>query len=198
MLSRHKEALEQYYRVPTPPLQTIQHVYIKENTYRLAQAHGILTPRTYYPKDVGELESLGLDYPAVIKPSTRDHFYSETKINAPQVNNHSELIATYHRACEVIDPSEVLVQELIRGGADSLYSFCPFFKDGQTIAYVMARRTRQHPMEFGPASPFAEIVDVPEMRTVGERFPSLSLVTPASATSSSCVIRGTRCISCLR
>lgn len=173
VLSRHKEALEQYYRVPTPSWQTIQHVYIKENTYRLAQAHGIPTPRTYYPKNVGELESLDLDYPAVIKPSIRDHFYSKTKIKALRVNTHAELLATYHRVCDVIDPSEVLVQELIPGGADSLYSFCPFFKDGRTIAYVMARRTRQHPMDFGHASTFVEIVDVPEMRTIGERFLSL-------------------------
>ena len=79
---------------------------------------------------MGELESLGLDYPAVIKPSIRDHFYSNTKIKALRVNNHSELISTYHRVCGVIDPSEVLVQELIIGGPDSLYSFCPFFKDG--------------------------------------------------------------------
>ena len=34
----------------------------------------------------------------------------------------------------------------------------------------MARRARQHPMDFGHASTFAELVDIPEIRNIAERF----------------------------
>jgi predicted ATP-grasp superfamily ATP-dependent carboligase len=72
--------------------------------------------------------------------------------------------------CAFIDPSEVLVQDFIPGGPKNLYSFCPFFKEGKVITSVMARRTRQHPMDFGHASTFAECVDIPRMRELGEKF----------------------------
>jgi predicted ATP-grasp superfamily ATP-dependent carboligase len=37
----------------------------------------------------------------------------------------------------------------------------------------MARRPRQHPMDFGHASTFAELVDIPEIQKISEKFLSL-------------------------
>jgi predicted ATP-grasp superfamily ATP-dependent carboligase len=63
-----------------------------------------------------------------------------------------------------------MIQDLIPGGPENLYSFCPFFKDGQTFARVIARRTRQHPMDFGHASTFVETVDIPELEEMGTKL----------------------------
>ncbi len=170
VLSKHKDILEKYYKIPTPSWDVIKNVYIKKNTYQVAEKNGIAIPKTYYPENLDELIELDLQYPVVLKPSIRDHFYNKIKIKAFRINNREELVKTYQDVCSIIDPSEVLIQEFISGGPDQLYSFCPFFKDGKVIASIMARRSRQHPMDFGHATTFAELVDIPEIREISERF----------------------------
>jgi D-aspartate ligase len=170
VLSKYKNILEEFYRVPTPAWEVIQNLYIKKNTYELAEKNGIPIPVTYYPGSLQELVELNLNYPVVIKPSIRDNFYSKVKIKAFRINNKEELVKTYKYVCSIIEPSEVLVQELIPGGPNHLYSFCPFFKNGQVVASITARRARQHPMDFGHASTFAELVDIPELRKIAEHF----------------------------
>jgi D-aspartate ligase len=173
VLSKYKSQLEKYYRIPSPGWEVIRNVYIKKNTYQLAEKHGISIPKTFYPASLEELLELELDFPVIIKPSIRDNFYNKIKIKAFRINNKEELIKTYKWVCSIIDPSEVLVQEFIPGGPDNLFSFCPFFKDGKVITSIMARRTRQHPMDFGHASTYAELVDIPIMKEIGEKFLSL-------------------------
>jgi D-aspartate ligase len=73
----------------------------------------------------------------------------------------------------IIEPSEILVQEFIPGGPGNLYSLCPFFKDGKVIAAITARRARQHPMDFGHATTYAELVNIPQLHVIAERFLSL-------------------------
>lgn len=170
VLSKYKSILEEFYRIPTPGWEVIQNVYIKKNTYQLAEKNGIPIPTTYYPGSLQELVELNLDYPVVIKPSIRDNFYNKVKIKAFRINNKEELVKTYQYVCSIIEPSEVLVQDLIPGGPNHLYSFCPFFKEGKVVTSIMARRARQHPMDFGHASTFAELVDIPEIRNIAERF----------------------------
>jgi D-aspartate ligase len=169
-VSKHKQELEEYYRVPTQSWDIIQKVYIKELTYKIAEEHGIPCPKTFVPRDLDELKQADLKFPVVVKPSIRDHYYSKVKAKAYRCNNMAELIETYKLVCKVIDPSEVLVQDLIPGGPKHLYSFCPFLKDGKVLTAIMARRARQHPMDFGHATTFAELVDIPEIRESAEKF----------------------------
>ena len=109
----------------------------------------------------------------VIKPSIRDYFYNKVKTKAFRVADIEELMKTYRWVCSIIDPCQVLIQEFIPGGPEHLYSFCPFFKDGKVITGITARRARQHPMDFGHASTFAEIVEIPELQKIAEKFLSL-------------------------
>jgi len=170
VLSRYKDNLEKFYRVPTPRWEVIQYAYIKEKTYRLAAENGIPIPTTRYPQNLRQLLALDLKFPLVIKPSIRDNFYGKVKIKGFRVNNTEELTRTYRRVCSIIDPCEVIIQELIPGGPNHLYSFCPFFKEGRSWASVTAKRSRQHPMDFGHASTFAETVNIPELRGIAEKF----------------------------
>lgn len=173
VLSKYKNSLEKFYKIPTPEWNVIRQVYIKKNTYQLAEKHGIPIPKTYYPSSIETLVELKLQFPVIIKPSIRDHLYNQVKIKAIRINDREELIKTYRWICSIIDPSEVLVQEFIPGGPNQLYSFCPFFKDGKVITSIMARRARQHPMDFGHASTFVELVNVPEIKDIAEEFLNL-------------------------
>jgi len=106
----------------------------------------------------------------VIKPSIRDNFYNNVKTKAFRINDREALIKIYRYVCSIIDPSEVLVQEFLSGGPNHLYSLCPFFKDGKILTSITARRARQHPMDFGHATTYAELVDIPKMREIAEKF----------------------------
>ena len=169
-ISQNKGALEQVYRVPTPAWDVIENIYVKKNAYLLAQSIGLDIPTSYFPADLDELMALDLPYPAIIKPSIRDNLYQQEHVKAYRIDNRDELERTYLHVCQLIDPSEVVVQDLIPGGANVLYSFCPFFKNGEVIASITAKRARQHPMTFGHASTFAELVDIPSIREDAIRF----------------------------
>jgi D-aspartate ligase len=54
---------------------------------------------------------------------------------------------------------EVLVQELIEGGGEAQFSFAALCEDGEPLAHLVARRTRQYPIDFGHSSTFVEVVE---------------------------------------
>lgn len=169
-LSTHRSKLEECYRVATPVWDVIKNIYIKKNSYQLAKSIGIDIPVSFFPANIDELMELEIPFPAVIKPSIRDHLYQKERIKAYCVNNREELEKTYRHVCQLIDPSEIVVQDMIPGGANVLYSFCPFFKNGEVITSITAKRSRQHPMTFGHASTFAELVSIPELKQAAIKF----------------------------
>jgi predicted ATP-grasp superfamily ATP-dependent carboligase len=95
---------------------------------------------------------------------------SVTKKKAYRANDLQELIHLYEMMAAIIDASEILVQELIPGRAENLFSFVGFFRDGVPVAGFSARRPRQHPMEFGRASTYVEVVNVPELETLATQL----------------------------
>jgi D-aspartate ligase len=170
ILARNKESLGRLYRIPTPGWDVIRHVYNKRNSYKLAAALGIPIPITYYPDSIEDLKALDLEYPVVIKPAIRDFFFSKFHKKAVLVRDRIQLIRYYEAICRFIAPSDILIQEFIAAGPKNLYSFCPLFKDGKAIVSLMARRARQHPMDFGQATTFAETVRIPELEEYGTKF----------------------------
>jgi D-aspartate ligase len=97
-------------------------------------------------------------------------FYEKTKCKVFVCNNEKELKDRYFEASRIIDPSEIIIQEIIPGSADNLYSFGSFFKDGKQAIYVIGRRSRQIPMDFGKASTFVELVEIPRVRDLSLKF----------------------------
>lgn len=170
VLAKNKCTLEDDYLVPTPSWEVIRNVYNKKNTYRLAESLQVPIPKVYYPQDENDIDRIDVDFPLVIKPATRDLFFERLRKKAILVHDRQQLQRTYREVCRIIDPSEILIQEFIPAGPSNLYSFCPFFKDGKALAAIMARRSRQHPMDFGQATTFAEIVHIPALEEYGTRF----------------------------
>lgn len=169
-LSRYRHTLEPVFRVPTPPWRSIQSVWDKRNTYRLATELGIPTPRTWYPRHVDELGDIDGEPPMAVKPAIKEHFIYATKAKAWRADDRSELQTRFLEAAALVPPGEVMVQELIPGDGRQQYAYCAFFKDGQAVGSMTVRRRRQHPPEFGRASTFVETVDVPQLAEVSARF----------------------------
>ncbi|MGH9446358.1 MAG: ATP-grasp domain-containing protein, partial [Terriglobia bacterium] len=169
-LSRHRNLLAEYFRVPTPQWDTIQWVWDKRNTYRRAKELGIAVPRTECPGDAGRLRTLDISFPVAIKPAIKEHFLRATKAKAWRANNHAELESLFQRAANLIGPDEVMVQELVPGDGRHQFAYCAFFKEHHAVGRMIARRTRQHPVEFGRASTYVETTEEPLLETVSERF----------------------------
>jgi len=170
ILAQHRERLSEHYLVTTPPWDVVKFLYDKGLTHRLAQERGVPVPETYNPDTADDLVSLKLDFPVVLKPAISKRFMSATRKKAYRANDMQELINLYGRMAGIIDPSEILIQELIPGRAENLFSFVGFFKDGVPVAGLSARRPRQHPMEFGRASTHVESVDLPELEMLATQF----------------------------
>jgi D-aspartate ligase len=168
-LARHKEDLERHYRLITPSWDVVKYAYEKELTYKLAAECGVLAPRTFYPKTTADL-ARDIEFPVIIKPSIKDPFYTTTRKKAIRVDSRASLMDEFARATEAAAGGQLMLQELIPGGASSLFSVGSLFRDGEFLGRVVARRPRQHPMEFGHATTFAETVDIPELEELACRI----------------------------
>jgi predicted ATP-grasp superfamily ATP-dependent carboligase len=169
-LSRHRDALGEFFRVPTPPWEAVQWAWDKRNTYRLAGDLGIPIPRTWYPQRVDDLRDIDADPPFVIKPAIKEHFVYATSDKAWRANDRGELKRLFGAAARIVPEGEVMVQELIPGDGRQQFGYCAFFKSGEALGEMVVRRGRQHPPEFGRSSTFVETVDVPELETLSKTF----------------------------
>jgi len=170
VLSKHKEELEQHFKITTPQWSVTKYAYNKKLTYKLAIKLGISIPKTFFPENLRDLENLDFPFPLVIKPAIVKKFYNVTKKKVYIAYNKQELRKQYNLACQIIPHNEILIQDYIPGGTEYQYSFCPMFKDGKVLARVMARRSRQHPMDFGHASTFVETLNIPQLEQIGTKF----------------------------
>ncbi len=170
LLSRHREELAEFYRIPVPPWEIARIAYDKRLTYRLAEETGIPIPRTFYPASAREVEALAVDFPAIIKPAVRDNYYDRARKKAVRVEDRAQLLREYHNAAAIIDSPEIMVQELIPGAAKNLYSYGSLYADGEVLGKIVAHRARQHPEEFGRVTTYAQTVDIPEIEELALRF----------------------------
>jgi D-aspartate ligase len=169
--SRNRTLLSKWFRVPTPEWESVRWAWDKRNTYQLAKELGIPTPVTYYLEVADQLIKLdNCEPPFVIKPAIKEHFVYATKAKAWRANSHSELNGLFHKASELAGPGEIMVQELIPGGGAQQFAYCAFFRDGEAVGKMVARRWRQHPLQFGRASTYVETIDIPHLENLSERF----------------------------
>lgn len=170
ILAQHRGRLSTSYIVTTPQWDVVKFFYDKRLTHCLAMEQGVPVPETCSPGSVDALGSLNLQFPVVVKPAISTHLSSVTKKKAYRADGLEELIELCEMVAAIMDPSEILIQELIPGRGDNLYSFVGFFEEGRTVAGFSARRPRQHPMEFGRASTFVETVHAPELEALATQF----------------------------
>ena len=167
-LSRNKEKLSDYYKIWTPAWDVVEQCYNKRLTYAVAEEIGIPIPESHFPESISDVRAIGdrLRYPVIIKPAVMHTFYAQTRCKAIVIHSREELEEQYQHVAKIIPPSEIIIQEVIPGSPENLYSCGSFFKDGNIIASVAGRRSRQIPMDFGKASTFVELVDVTEVRSL--------------------------------
>jgi predicted ATP-grasp superfamily ATP-dependent carboligase len=170
ILAQHASELEKHFVLTTPPWQTIRHFYDKRLTYALAQKVRVAIPQTFVPENKDHLPNLGFEFPVVLKPAIIGPFLGATNKKAYRADNLPELQRCFEAMSRVISPAEVIVQELLPEPSKNLFSFAGYFKDGEPIAGLAAKRIRQFPREFGKSSTLVEVVELPELELLARQI----------------------------
>lgn len=161
LVARHHDELAERYRLTTPHWDILRWAYDKRLTYRLADKLQVSHPWTLYPSSRRGLAEANCPFPVILKPAFRNNFNRLTAAKAWRVDDRQSLLARYDEACALIDPELLMVQELIPGWGEAQFSYAAICQEGRPLAWLVARRLRQFPMDFGRASTCVETVDEP-------------------------------------
>jgi D-aspartate ligase len=170
LVARHHDALGGRFLLTTPPWEALLWAYDKRLTHQLAAATGVAFPWTRIPRDRAELATLDFPFPVILKPAVKPEWNRLTTAKAWRVDERDALIARYDEAIAVVAPESIMIQELIPGGGESQFSFAALCEDGRPLAWAVARRVRQLPLDFGRFSTYVETIDHPAVEEASRRL----------------------------
>jgi len=165
VVAMHQAALSGSYTFTTPPWRTLRVAYDKRRMIAVVARLGIDQPQTWVAETAADAAQMPDRYPVCVKPAISQ----VTSTKAWRADSPNELREQFAYAATLIDPSELLIQELVPGGGEMQFSYAALCDDGEPVAWVVARRTRQYPADFGRASTFVETVYEPDVRATAER-----------------------------
>ena len=170
VLSQNKTALEPYFKITTDHWNSVSIFYNKIKTYKLAEQLEIPIAKTWYPNTIQDLDSIDVEFPCIIKPAVMHSFYSQTNQKVYVCKDLNELRENYNKASLIIPKEEIIIQEIIQGPSKNQFSACFLYLNQQTYVWLTACRMRQHPIDFGNATTYAETVDLPELKIFAEKI----------------------------
>jgi D-aspartate ligase len=170
LLSQHHAELAAIFRMTVPPWETVRWAHDKRLTYERAAALGIDYPRSYNPRDLQELKELDCHFPVVLKPTVREQKNAFTRAKAWRADDRATLLARYQEAAALVGERAIVLQELIPGGGAAQFSYAAVWHRGAPVASLVARRTRQYPVDFGFTSTFVETMEQKEVEVAACRF----------------------------
>ena len=141
-IARHAGVLGERYRFPFPSWDVLERIQSKRHQLETAEAAGVPIPRTLYPGSAGEARAAGdeVGFPLIVKPSANVGFRRSHRRQLFRCETPTEL----DRAYELAAPHEPMVQELIPGGAEEMYTLGSYLdRDGQALGLFSGRKLSQ-------------------------------------------------------
>jgi D-aspartate ligase len=170
LLSKHKAELSSVFRVTVPPWDVVRWAHNKRLTYQRATSLGIDCPLSYNPRDLKEVGQLDCRFPVVLKPTVREQKNEFTNAKAWRCDDRRSLLSRYEQAAALVGEDGIVLQEMIPGGGSMQFSYAGVWDRGVPMASLVARRSRQYPVDFGYTSTFVETVERPEVEEAACRF----------------------------
>ena len=170
LIAKNHALLSQHFRVATPDWDTIQWAYDKRLTYQRAAQLGIDFPKSFEPRSMREVEQLDCRFPVILKPAFRKTADEFTQAKAWKADDRAQLVALYKRAAALVGNDAIIVQEWIPGGGEAQFSYAALCERGEPIVSLTARRSRQHPIDFGRSSTFVESIEQSDVEELAGRF----------------------------
>jgi len=162
-LSQNKSWLKEHFTISTEDWDKVRVFYDKTKSYAMCKLLNIPIATTYYNLTSDVIDDLDITFPCIIKPSVMHHFYSKLRKKVLVCENRKDLKAHFKLACSIIPEEEIIVQSIIPGDSTSQYSVGVFSVNGEIMAQLSACRMRQHPIDFGNATTYAETMVVPQI-----------------------------------
>jgi predicted ATP-grasp superfamily ATP-dependent carboligase len=141
-IARHADALAGRYRFPFPSWKVLERIQSKRHQLETAEAAGVPVPRTLYPQSVEEALAAGeeIGFPLIVKPSANVGFRRSHGLQLFRCETPAEL----ERAYEDAAPYEPMVQELIPGTAEGMYTLGSYLdRDGEALGLFSGRKLSQ-------------------------------------------------------
>jgi predicted ATP-grasp superfamily ATP-dependent carboligase len=147
-IARGADRLGDRFLYPFPPWDVLARIQTKRGQLEAAGAAGIPIPRTSYPGSAAEARAAAgeLGLPVLVKPSSTEGFKRRFKRQAFRCDTPAEVEDAYAQA----EPYEPMVQEMIPGGDDELYTLGSYLRaDGEPLGLFSGRKLRQTPPGVG-------------------------------------------------
>lgn len=170
LIAENHAALASQFRLLSPAWDTARWMLDKRLTYRRAGELAIDHPWTFVPRSVDDVRQLDCRFPLILKPAVRQGNNEFTLAKAWRADDRDALVSLYGRAAALVGSDAVLIQECIPGSGAAQYSYAGVWDRGVPIASLVARRTRQHPIDFGRSSTFVESIEQNEIEQAASRF----------------------------
>ena len=147
-IARGAAALGGRFLYPFPPWEVLSRIQNKRSQLEVAEAAGVPVPRTLHPRSVAEARGAAaeLGFPVLVKPSSTEGFKRRFGRQAFRCSSAAEVEAAYAEA----EPYGPMVQELIPGGDDELYTLGSHLaRGGEALGLFCGRKLRQTPPGVG-------------------------------------------------
>jgi D-aspartate ligase len=166
-VARRRERLEGF-RFPFPSWDVLERIQDKRGQLEAAAAAGIDTPETRYPQSAAEARAAAdeLGYPVLVKPAHPVGFKQRFGRQAFRSEDAGEVDRAYRDAEEFVP----MVQELVPGGDEELYTLGSYLRDdGEPLGLFSGRKLVQVPPLVGTCR-VGESVWVQEVVDAGLRL----------------------------
>jgi D-aspartate ligase len=170
MIARNHATLEGPYTHTVPQWDVLRWAYDKRLSYEIADRVGVRRPVTARVASAAEAASVDVPFPIALKPAVKVEQNALTAMKAWRVERREDLERRFAEAQALVGADVLMIQEIVPGGGEMQFSYAALCRDGEPLATLVARRTRQYPAEFGRASTFVETVECPDIAEPSERL----------------------------
>ena len=147
-IARAADRLGERFLYPFPPGEVLGRIQTKRGQLEAAGRAGVPTPRTAYPTSAGEARAAAelIGFPVLVKPSSTEGF----KRRFGKQAFRCETVAEVERAYAEAEPYAPMVQEVIPGDDDALYTLGSYLSHGgEALGLFCGRKLRQTPPGVG-------------------------------------------------
>ena len=178
-LNTHREVLSNGFILGIPDRNTVNIFSDKKNTALFSQKNRIPHPVSFYPKSAEELIDMAasMSYPIVLKPTVMHTFHRQFGKKAYLCKTPEELIERAETISKTYPVDQLIIQEFLQGGPQNLFSYGVFAVNGVPIAWIIANRIRQNPMDFGNSTTYAITCYIPEIEEIAKKILSTTNYT---------------------
>lgn len=151
-VAENAERLRSEFRFPAQDPALVNSLYSKKGMHFLARRCGVPTPEAFFPQSRAEVVQFNerTTFPVMVKPI--EDRLSRGRVGTAKrvVHSRQELLDVYERTEDPRQPN-LLLQEYIPGGAETIVMFNGYFDDkSECLVGFTGKKLRQFPAYTGP------------------------------------------------